>query len=75
MGRAFWIRRFLTVFVCAAAIIASAQRLKGHSVAEAVSQGVIWAALSASIFTGARIRQSRKGQPCALCRDSPRGEA
>src|SRR4051812_42520370 len=71
MGTAFWIRRFLLVFVSAAAIIAAAQMLKGHTLGYAVSQGALWAAIASTIFTVARIYQSRRGQHCAICRDTP----
>ncbi|WP_159015989.1 hypothetical protein [Cognatiluteimonas profundi] len=71
MGSLFWIRRYLTVFVFAFLVIAVAQLLKGHTNRYAVVQGLIWAAVSASIFTGSRIWQSRRGRHCALCRDTP----
>ena len=71
MGTAFWIRRFLTVFVAAACIITFAQWLKGHAIAWSAEQGVLWALVSASVFTGSRIWHSRRGRHCALCRDTP----
>jgi hypothetical protein len=71
MGTKFWIRRFLLVFASALAIIAGAQMLKGHTMGYSVTQGLFWAAIASIIFTGARIYQSRKGQHCAICRDTP----
>lgn len=71
VGSLFWFRRYLTVFAIAFAIIAVAQLLKGHSQHHAVEQGLIWAFVSASVFTGSRIWQSRRGRHCALCRDTP----
>jgi hypothetical protein len=71
VGNLFWIRRYLTVFVIAFTVIAVAQLLKGHTDRYAASQGLIWATVSASIFTGSRIWQSRRGRHCALCRDTP----
>lgn len=71
MGASFWVKRFVVVLASAWAIISSAQLLQGESLAYSASQGLLWAAISASIFTGARIYQSRKKQHCALCRDTP----
>lgn len=71
MGIAFWIRRFLLVFVSALVIIAGAQMLKGQTFGYSVTQGLLWAAIVSTIFTGARIYQSRRGQHCAICRDTP----
>ena len=71
MGATFWIRRFLLVFATGLAIITGAQMLKGHTLGYSVSEGLLWAAVAASIFTGGRIYQSRGGQHCAICRDTP----
>jgi hypothetical protein len=71
LGTLFWIRRFLSVFAIAFAIIAIAQLLKGHSNRHALVQGLVWATISATIFTGSRIWQSRRSRHCALCRDTP----
>ena len=75
MGTAFWIRRFSFVFVVAACIIAGAQLLKGRDLSYSLTQGLLWAAISASVFTGARIYQSGKGVHCAICRDTPEMQA
>ena len=71
MGPAFWIRRFLTIFIAAACVITGAQWLKGHALGWSVRQGVLWALVSATIFTTSRIWQARRGRHCALCRDTP----
>ena len=75
MGTAFWIRRFLLVFISASAVIAAAQMLKGHTWGYAGFQGMLWAAIASTIFTAARIFQSRRGQHCAICRDTPETSA
>ena len=75
MGIAFWIRRFLLVFASALAIITGAQVLKGHTFAYSVVQGLLWAAIASTIFTAARIYQSRRKQHCAICRDTPETSA
>jgi hypothetical protein len=71
MGTTFWIRRFFLVFASALAIITGAQVLKGHTLGYSVTEGLLWAAVASTIFTGARIYQSRRGQHCAICRDTP----
>lgn len=71
MGTAFWIRRFLRVLVLAGVVIAIAQWVKGHPLQVAAAEGLIWGAISASVFTVARIYQSRRKQHCAICKDTP----
>jgi hypothetical protein len=68
---AFWIKRFFTVLVGAFVIIAAAQVIKGHDYYYAVMQGGIWGIITAAVFIGARLYQSRKGQHCAICKDTP----
>ena len=71
MGRAFWIRRYGQVLAIALVVIAIAQYAKGRTLGDALLQGLIWGAASAGIFTASRIYQSRRGQHCALCGDTP----
>lgn len=71
MGTAFWLRRFTIVFVGAFVLIGAAQLLRGRTLEFAALHGLVWAAVSATIFTGARLYQSRQGQHCAICRDTP----
>lgn len=71
MGAAFWIRRFFTVLIIAFAVICAAQLLKGRDLADAVTQAAIWSVFSAAVFTAARIVQSRRGQHCVVCKDTP----
>lgn len=69
MGKGFWIKRYAVVFAVAFIVIAAAQAMKGHTLAYAVTQGLIWAALSAAVFVATAIHRWRRGQHCALCRD------
>lgn len=55
MGTKFWVKRFLAVFVGAFVIIGAAQWLKGHDLPYSVTQAGIWGAISATIFTAARL--------------------
>jgi hypothetical protein len=71
MGTAFWIRRFFTVLALACVIVALAHWAKGHTWQYASAQGAVWGFLSAVVFTGARIWQSRRKQHCVICKDTP----
>ena len=71
MSTGFWVKRFLTVLAGAFAIIGIAQVLKGHALAYSVTQAAIWGTASALIFTVARLYQARRGQHCAICKDTP----
>lgn len=71
MGVAFWVKRFVLVYLIALVTIGAAQWLRGHSVEVAVEHAVIWAAVSAVVFTSARLYQARRGRHCALCADTP----
>jgi hypothetical protein len=71
MGLKFWVKRFLVVLCGAFVIICGAQMLKGNDLVYSVTQGGIWALITASVFTTARIYQSRRGQHCAICKDTP----
>jgi predicted transcriptional regulator len=71
MGIAFWIRRFLLVFAGALVIISGARLAKGNTLEYALTDGLLWAAITAAAFTAVRIYKSRKGQHCAICADTP----
>ena len=43
-------------------VIAGAQLLKGNTLEYALSEGLLWSAISAAIFTAARAYRLRKGQ-------------
>ena len=71
MGIGFWIRRFVAVFFGALVVIGAGQLLQGRSPANALSHGLVWTAVAATVFTAAPLHQARKGRHCALCRDTP----
>lgn len=71
MGRAFWIKRFFAVLLLAFAILMAVELLKGHRPVAAMTFSLAWSLIAATIFTGARIYQSRRGRHCALCGDTP----
>ena len=71
MGASFWLRRFALVFAGALMLIAAVQYMNTGDAAFALKHGTIWATASASVFTAARLWQSRRGQHCAICKDTP----
>jgi hypothetical protein len=71
VSTAFWIRRFFTVFVGAFVIIGAVQMLKGHDLPYSMIQAAIWGVTTATVFTIARLYQSRRDQHCAICKDTP----
>ncbi len=71
MGRTFWIKRFLTVWLLAFAVLLAVELLKGHGTQAALAFSAAWSLLAASIFTAARLYQSRRGRHCAVCNDIP----
>lgn len=68
---AFWTRRFVHVYLIALVAIGAAQWFRGRSVEVAAEHALIWAGISAVVFTTARWYQARRGQHCAICRDTP----
>lgn len=71
MGAKFWIKRFLVVLAAAFVIITAAQLLKGHGLNNAAAHGATWSLMTAAVFTVARFFQARRGQHCAICKDTP----
>lgn len=66
----FWIRRFMVVAGAVFVILAAVGLLKGHMLAEAWLEALGWALASATVFVAARYRSARRGEACALCRDT-----
>ncbi len=71
MGVAFWIRRFVLVYLIALVAIGAAQWLRGRSIEVAAEHALIWAAVSAVVFISVRLYHARRGRHCALCGDTP----
>jgi len=71
MGRIFWIKRFLAVAALVFAVLMLIELLKGHDPESALTFSAVWSLITSAIFTGTRIYRSRKGQYCAVCRDTP----
>jgi dolichyl-phosphate-mannose--protein O-mannosyl transferase len=71
VGTIFWVRRFLIFLVAAFAVIAASHLLRGRPVKYAVLEGLLWAFIAASVFIATRIYRSRRGEACAMCRDTP----
>lgn len=71
MGARFWIQRFLTVLLGAFLVIGAAQMIRTRNVQYSLTQALGWGLASAVVFTATRLYRSRKGQHCAICRDTP----
>lgn len=71
MGGAFWIKRFLLVWLVAFAVLLAVELLKGHGIEAALIFSASWSFAAAAIFTATRVYQSRRGRQCALCNDIP----
>jgi hypothetical protein len=71
MGTAFWIRRFAIMFVIAFVVTGGAQLLRGRAIEASLEHGLLWGLVSAGVFVGGRLYQSRRGRHCALCNDIP----
>ncbi len=71
MSVKFWIKRFLVVLSGAFVLISAVQFLKGHDLNDALTEGVIWGLVTSTVFTVARYFQARRGQHCAICKDTP----
>ena len=71
MGKVFWIRRYLTVFVVAASLIGGSQLLRGHTLGYSATHGLIWGAISSTVFIATRLFYARRGYACAMCQDTP----
>lgn len=71
MGMAFWIRRFVLVYLTALVAIGAAQWFRGRSIEVAIEHALLWAGISSVVFVSARLYQARRGQHCALCADTP----
>jgi hypothetical protein len=67
----FWLRRFIPVFCIAFAVIVSAYLLRGHELMFSLSESLLWAMISANIFTTSHMYQSQKGQSGMLCKNAP----
>lgn len=65
----FFIVRFLMALVGAFVVIAGAQYLKSQSAAYALTQGAIWAPITAAIYILVLIRKFRKNPVCFIKED------
>ena len=66
----FWVRRYIVVAGGVFVILVAAGLLKGRDLDRAVPESLFWAVVTAAVFTAFRYRSARKGEACALCRDT-----
>lgn len=71
MGLKFWIVRFLQVGGFAFLGIFGGQLLIGRGGEQALTQALVWAPITAAVFTATRLYHIRRGRRCELCGDMP----
>lgn len=71
MKPTFWIKRFFVVLIVAFSLLLVVGLLKKRSLENTMVESAIWAGATAVVFVTARFFQSRRGQHCAMCRDTP----
>lgn len=62
-----WLRWLFAAFAVAFPVIFASHLLRQRPVAHAVSEALIWGAITAFVFMAAKIRNARRGRRCALC--------
>lgn len=67
----FWIKRFFVVLLGAFSLLLVVNVIKQRPLESAAAESAVWASITAIVFVTARFYQSRRGQHCALCRDTP----
>lgn len=71
MGTRFWAVRTLQVLALCFGILLAVSFAKGRAPRAALEFSAFWAAVTTAVFIPARWFQARRGQHCALCRDTP----
>jgi hypothetical protein len=61
------LRWYATTFAVAFLVIATAHLLRGRPLAYALSEALLWSAISAAIYTATRLYHQRRGTACAAC--------
>ena len=59
------------IFSLVAVTLLCVYLLRGKPVTTAVSEAVLWAAISAAAVVATRLVRLRRGERCAMCKDSP----
>ena len=66
----FWVRRYFVVAGGAFVLLVAVGLLKGRELERVALESLFWAVVTAAVFTATRYRSARKGEACALCRDT-----
>lgn len=66
----FWIRRYFVVAGGAFVLLVAVGLLKGREPQRVLAESLLWGVVTAAVFTAFRYRSARKGEACALCRDT-----
>lgn len=65
----FWVKRFFLIAIPAFVLLSAVYLARGRATPVALRDATLWAAISASIFVGARVYHLSRGWECALCND------
>lgn len=68
----FFIVRFLVAFIGAFVVIAGAQYVKSHSAIFALTQGVLWAPITAAVYISVLVYKFRKNPVCFVKDNNPK---
>lgn len=64
-----WIGQYLLAALTMFGLLAAIDLMRGDSLAATWLPTLVWSALAAAFFIGARWRQASRGAACALCKD------
>jgi hypothetical protein len=67
----FWLKRGLFVLSATFVLLFVVEILKGHGLEPSAEFGIIWSAISTTIFLGTRIFYVSRGKNCPMCNDLP----
>lgn len=62
-------KRFAQVFGLAFTLLLAVYVLQGQDIFDAGQGAMLWAVISACIFTGSALYYKKTNKPCALCRE------
>jgi hypothetical protein len=66
MGTTFWLKRFVSALLIAAAALFAAGLIKGHAQAQAARFALLWGALTAGLFTLISYSRFKRNPTCWL---------
>lgn len=65
----FWVGRFGMAAALCFAVLAVVYLLRGRPMQQALTEALMWACVTAAVYTGVLYRKLKAAQHCGLCRD------